>query len=44
MGQSCWQSWAFFPAKHASFANRVRLPTALSSGFTNSQNKLLAKP
>jgi hypothetical protein len=34
----------FFPAKHANFANRVPLPTALSSGFANSQNKLLAKP
>jgi hypothetical protein len=44
MGQRCWQSWAFFLAKHASFSNRVPLPTALSSGFANSQNKLLAKP
>jgi hypothetical protein len=30
MGQSCWQSGACSPAKHASFANRVPLPTALS--------------
>jgi hypothetical protein len=37
MGQSCWRSWAFFPAKHASFANRVPLPTTLSSGFANSR-------
>jgi hypothetical protein len=44
MGQSYWQSWAFFPTKHVSFVNRVPLPTALSSGFANSQNKLLAKP
>jgi hypothetical protein len=44
MGQSCWQSWAFFPAKHASFSKRVPLPTSLSSGFANNQNKLLAKP
>jgi hypothetical protein len=30
MGQSCRQSWACSPAKHASFANKVPLPTALS--------------
>jgi hypothetical protein len=30
MGQSCRQSWACSPAKHASFANRDPLPTALS--------------
>jgi hypothetical protein len=34
----------FSPAKHASFAKRVPLPTTLSSGFANSQEKLLAKP
>jgi hypothetical protein len=37
MRQSYWQSWAFFPAKHASFVNRVTLPTALSSGFANNR-------